>query len=387
MRIVRSIMLAMAATLGASGCRAWSPGPVSLAPRPIAETTFDVDKFVDQHNRNAALVQSLEAKPTIGVRSKLFHGSADGRLALERPRNFKLELSSMGAVKADIGSNDDEFWFWVDNEDRKVYWCNHEQIDSSKLAVIYQPDRIVEALGLKPITPEEAAGIKVHEGDLRGTTALVFPARKSGGETYTRMMIVWNQNRRVKEHRIYEGSAPTNKGLLAQAEVSHYVEFDTGSSDAADGPTCYLPENMKLEWKRDQLVLDVVMQREHVKVNQFDSSRSAALFVEPVTGHDRVNLAELRQMPRGNPRSTLRRTLPQSGRNGAKPGASVPDADDATIDAGATSSRARSRRPLGSATTTLEDLVTAPLPVAPDTAAMRSTSTGSSAAQFYQFGR
>ena len=43
----------------------------------------------------------------------------------------------------------------------RIYWCNYDELDSSALAVTYQPDWIIEALGLKPITPEEAKGIKV----------------------------------------------------------------------------------------------------------------------------------------------------------------------------------------------------------------------------------
>ena len=61
-------------------------------PRPLAEQTLDVNEFVAEHNRNAGQIQSLEAKPTIKVQGKEFSGQADGQLALERPRNFKLEL-------------------------------------------------------------------------------------------------------------------------------------------------------------------------------------------------------------------------------------------------------------------------------------------------------
>ncbi len=284
MRIVRSMMLAIAATLSASGCAAWTARPLSPLPRPLTEQTLDVNEFVVAHNRNADKIQSLEAKPTIKVKGKVFSGQADGRLALERPRNFKLELLAgpMRKVRANIGSNEDEFWFWVDDEERKVYWCDYDELDKSSLAVTYQPDWIIESLGLKPITPQEAKGIKTHEGDISGTTALIFPPQKSGGEIFTRMMIVWNQNHRIKEHRVYEGSVPTTRGLLAQAEVAGYSDYPTDSTEPADSPKCYLPEKVKLEWKRNQLTLDVVMQREDVKVNQFDSSRAAGLFVEPV---------------------------------------------------------------------------------------------------------
>ena len=62
MTIVRSTMLAIAVTLGASGCRAWNPGTLTPTPRPLAERTLDVDEFVAEHNRNADRIQTLEAQ-------------------------------------------------------------------------------------------------------------------------------------------------------------------------------------------------------------------------------------------------------------------------------------------------------------------------------------
>jgi hypothetical protein len=383
MKIARSIMLAIAAMLGASGCRAWNTGSLTPTPRPISDRTFDVATFVAEHNRNAELIQTLEAKMSIQVKTKLMPGGgADGRLAMERPRNFKLELLSMGNVKADIGSNDEEFWFWVQNDERKIYWCNYDEVQSSSLAVTYQPDWIIEALGLKPISPEEAEKIKVHDSDVSGTTALVFPPTKNGTETSTRMMIVWNHNRRVKQHRIYQGSVPSAKGLLAQAEVSRFAEFVAGNDESTDPKKCYLPERVTLEWKQDQLTLDARLKRESdgqydVKVNQFDSSRSAALFVEPVKqGYQRVNLAEVSRGQRRDSRTTVRETLPPPpARNGRKPSRPTADADSATM---IPRRKSPVPQPSDSSTTSpLEDLVVAPLPVGPGGAAMQSASGAS----------
>ena len=247
----------------------------SLNSEPAAgHTVLDVDKFIAEHNQNADLVQSMTAKPTIRVAGKVRH-QADGQLAVVRPRNFKLVLKSMGQPKADIGSNDEEFWFWVQGEDKAVYWCNYSDLESSSLAITYQPDWIVEALGLKPISSAEAAHIKVREND-PDTTKLIFPPTKSGSETYTRMLIVSNHTRRIKEHRIYAGNLQT---LLAQATVNQYKDFDVESSDRGVRDTCYLPESVRLDWKREQLVLDVALQ--DVKLNQFEPSRTALLFTEP----------------------------------------------------------------------------------------------------------
>ncbi len=324
MNVAERALLALTLTLGLSGCRAFNNGSLSMTPKPLVRPTFDVEAFVAEHNRNADRIESLTAKPSVGVAGRLTKARADGRLALERPRNFKLELWSVGDKKADMGSNDEEFWFWVQNDkDRSIYWCRYADLDSSALAMTHQPDWIVEALGLRPISTEEAAKITVKKGPETGTTALVFPPTGAGGETYTRMMVVWDKTRRIKEHRIYAGNLQV---LLAQADVKSYSEFDLDSSGGEKAETCYLPDSIRLDWKREQLALDVLLRREDVKINQFDSSRSAGLFVEPeVPGYDRVNLADLnRRTPKGE-RTSVRHTLPPpDSRNGVRLGRPAP---------------------------------------------------------------
>src|SRR5262249_39635152 len=147
-------------------------------------------------NRNAERIQSLEAKPSIRLatsKRQIREYHLDGRMALERPRNFELQLTAFGATKADIGSNDQEFWVWVSNdEDKSIYWCNHEDLGANTLPLAYQPDWIIAALGLKPISPDEAEGIQVRRGTEPGTTALVFPTTRNQGQSLARVMIVTN---------------------------------------------------------------------------------------------------------------------------------------------------------------------------------------------------
>ncbi len=134
MRVGRRFILAIALALGSVGCRAAGTGSLSLHPRPLLQPgALDVETFIAEHNRNAERIQSLEAKPSIKVASRLNKVPVDGRMALERPRNFRLELSSLGTSKADLGSNDDEFWFWVSNrDDPSIYWCKYADLESSR---------------------------------------------------------------------------------------------------------------------------------------------------------------------------------------------------------------------------------------------------------------
>ena len=157
-------MLATLATLGPAGCRTASMGSIAHNRPPEVRpqaTSFDLQEFIAEHNENAERIQSLEAKPaitvTMGPKGETTSGGVNGLLAVERPRNFKLELADSMSTIADIGSNDDRFWFWFkNNKDRSVYYCDYSELSSTSLAVTYQPDWIVEAMGLKEITPDEA---------------------------------------------------------------------------------------------------------------------------------------------------------------------------------------------------------------------------------------
>jgi hypothetical protein len=385
MRVAERTLLALALMLGLSGCRAFNNGSLSMTPKPLVRSTFDLEAFVAEHNRNADRIESVTAKPSIGVAGRLTKARADGRLALERPRNFKLELWSVGDKKADMGSNDEEFWFWVQNDkDRSIYWCRYTELDSSALAMTHQPDWIIEALGLRPISSEEAKKITVKKGPETGTTELMFPPTGGGGETYTRLMVVWDKTRRIKEHRIYAGNRQV---LLAQADVKSYSEFELDRSDGEKTERCYLPDNIRLDWKREQLSLDVLLRREDVKINQFDSSKSAAIFVEPeIPGYERVNLAELsRRTPKAE-RASVRHTLPPpDSRNGVRLGRPTPvrdqpaQSDEPSPTVGQSSS---ALKPV-----VLDELVTAPLPVSPETGSTRAASAISDTGAYSPIGR
>jgi hypothetical protein len=316
MKVAPRLLLAMLALLGIAGCRTASTGsmahtrPPEMRPRP----TFDIDAFVAHHNENAERIRSLEARPSIGAQigppGKAEAGGVDGRLALERPRNFKLELYHFKSTVADIGSNDDRFWFWFQNKkDKSVYVCDYVDLSSTSLAVTYQPDWIAEALGLKTITPDEAAQIKTKPGTQPGTTVLSFPATRAGSQSYSRLMIVSDQTLKVNDFRVF---APDGKTLIAQATIKKYRELpipeSAGSADRTP-QRCSIPENIILEWKREQLLLDVVLK--DVKINQFDEGRRTALFVEPTpSGYARVNLAEVARTKESVSSTAVRETMP-----------------------------------------------------------------------------
>jgi hypothetical protein len=316
--VVSRLLVGLLATLGAAGCRTAGTAPIAhnRPPETRPRSSFDVEEFVAEHNQDAERIRSLEAKPSITVKywdeGRKREGQVDGRLALERPRNFKLQMSAHLSTIADIGSNDERFWFWVQSrKDKSVYVCDYADLGSTSLAATYQPDWIVEAMGLKPISADEAAQIKVRPGQTPGTTALIFPATGSGGQAYSRIMIVSDLTRNVQEFRVLSSDG---QALLAQATIRGYKEKELPVAQAEGRTprareTCRVPEDFTLEWKREQLVLVVALREP--QVNQFDSARRAALFVEPtLSGYTRVNLAELSRQKEPHSSTEVRETIP-----------------------------------------------------------------------------
>ncbi len=129
------------------------------------------------------------------------------------------------------------------------------------------------------------------------------------------------------------------------------------------------------------------MRREDVKINQFDSSKSARLFVEPeVQGYERVNLAELSRRQLKDQRTSVRQTLPPpERRNGVRLGqpTPLPDQPAQADDADPVVSQNSAVQKPGM----LDELITAPLPVSPESDSMRAASAAWYAASSSPIGR
>lgn len=310
MKLSRLALLALIAATVSTGCRSAGLAPFSspssaLPPRPSPK----VAEVLAAHNSNAQKIKSFESHTSISVTSKVvFSTAVDGRIVMERPRNFKLAVKPVsGPDVADIGSNEAEYWFWVramDEKTRKaIYYCRHEDATTSEMAATLQPEWIVEALGFRVIPEDEMADMTIKPGK-RGTIILTHHASTSSGLAFTRETVLSEATHQVLEHRIRSAD---NK-LLAEAIVLGEpkqipIRADaTGSDDMVAVPT-----HLKLHWVQGGLTLDVRLSAQKVNT-KFDDERRAELFVEPEPkGYERFNLASLASPNRG---TTVRQTRP-----------------------------------------------------------------------------
>ncbi len=314
----RYAILALAALLAGTGCHAGLSGNAARQDPPIARETVTVKRFIDQHNKNASALTSLTAQPQIQVSDGGRRGRVNGQMALERPRGFRLDLrASVGGQVADLGSNEKEFWFWVkDNKDKSIYFCDYKDVNSNQLAITYQPDWIIEAMGLREIDPREAATIAAKPGDQPGLLVLTQARKDNRGEMLTKETIVDEATGRIKEHRLWAGA---KKDLLARATITEDQEFVlVPTAENPEGSSIQLPAKFHLEWVTEKFALDVTMAG--VKINpKFPAAKRTALFTEPtLPGISRLDLARVNNQPTStskmyetDPRSSVRLGKPE----------------------------------------------------------------------------
>lgn len=307
----RTLMLGLLALSLSGGCRTAGMGNMAQPNPLLPRSSATAQELVAELNRNAERIETFEAAPSISGQSPGGAFAADGRLAFTRPHNFKLVMTAAGIQEvADIGSNDEEFWFWQrpDRRDKRViYYCPYDENGESPLVGMLQPDWIVEALGFRTIPDDEAEAITVKPGTEPKTLVLNHPRGAGTGiaRQFRRETVLSETTHHILEHRVYD----SKNVLLARATVADrdYASLPTGTAGSAE--TATVPTKLRLEWLQQKLKLDVALKS--AKVNtEFDAKRRAALFVEPSKKGERVNLAQLARTMNAEDEPTVRNTRP-----------------------------------------------------------------------------
>jgi len=144
----RPVCLLFATSLLALGCGTLNRNN-DVAPRAANAPVPTADQLVAHLNQNARNIQSLEFyQVSIDVKQGIQQFGVDGNLAYQKPRNFRMMASALGATEADVGSNDKEFWFWLKRADPPaLLHCSYEDFPQCRsLNLPFHPDWIAEAL-------------------------------------------------------------------------------------------------------------------------------------------------------------------------------------------------------------------------------------------------
>ena len=144
-------------------------------------------------------------------------------LAVESPRRFRLIAKSLRGVEADLGSNQDRFWYWMRADGTPyIFTAHHRDTDlvQRQLEIPFQPEWLMEALGVVPLQAEDFEIQRHGLGDNR--VSLVSTQSSAEGLSLYREMIVDTCRGWVIEHGLYDA----DRQPLARAVMSEYALHD-----------------------------------------------------------------------------------------------------------------------------------------------------------------
>lgn len=250
-----------------AGCSRWTTRQAT--PRPFASDTPTASEVIATVNRNAERVQSLMAKDLDILVRQGGHIAIplDGKLALEKPRKFRLIATNpLGGREADLGSNDQEFWCYVRRgADRPtLVHCSYADYGRVSSPVPFQPDWIIESIGLTPLASD---GQHTVQPGKRGTVEIVTPATTPQGQPALKITVVQLSNGYVVERRL-----EVSGRRVASAVLSRH------RTDRAFGVV--YPGTITVNYPEAGLELTIDLQ--DVVVNaQFDAGTGARLWTIP----------------------------------------------------------------------------------------------------------
>jgi hypothetical protein len=159
------VALLVLAFLAGCGTTPWKIGRKDPPPPPSRElpTATALTAYL---NDNGGRIQSVNVgmlELDCAQDGKSF--GLRGKLVAQKGRNLRLTGGAVAGQELDLGSNEQEFWFWVKrgqgikkDEPSPQFYCSYRDLIEGKVKVMpvpFQPDWIMETLGLGPYGPPE----------------------------------------------------------------------------------------------------------------------------------------------------------------------------------------------------------------------------------------
>jgi hypothetical protein len=272
--------LALAIPL-AAGCHLL-PGTQKTTNPPIPpDRTPDAPALVNYLNSNAQKVQTVRAKVAIDVKQARQAVGLDGFVACQKPRDFRLRAMVLGKVEADLGSNEEKFWYWVGKASPRVFYCSYRDLSTGKVEVPFpfQPDMVLAALNMADYDPKGRYDLKVQAKTVELTQETTSPNGKPVKRTtvFDRYVAAAGKPQ-VLAHILKDSSGK----LICKANVES-VLVDRGSG-------AIIPTRVTIEWPAQQVSMKLMLS--DLQVNTIDKKTAGQLF-QPTAleSYDFFNLA------------------------------------------------------------------------------------------------
>lgn len=241
-----------------------------VKPVPVNDEMPTAQQMVEYLNDNARRIQAIQCN-SVAIDCKQGNQNApglDGMVVLQKPNMFRLKAKVLGQNAVDLGSNQEEFWYWISKADPPyVFHCSHAAMAAGQVRMPFpfQPEMILAAMGIA-----EYDHNKPYEVRPKGQFAeMVERVTSPQGKTIARVTVFQR--------------APAQPGK--PQVLGHYLQDETGkvicSVQVQDIQVvrqtgAVLPQKVVFQWPEQQV--EMTMRFGEFVNTEITPDRSAALF-------------------------------------------------------------------------------------------------------------
>jgi hypothetical protein len=224
--------------------------------------------LVNYLNQQSAHMQTVRAKVDMDCKAEGQSIALGGMMGCQKPRDFRLKANVLGQPAVDIGSNNNEFWYWISKAPQPyVYHCAYRDLATGTVRVPFpfQPDMVVSALGLAEYDVKGVYEVKANPRTLELIQDTVSPSGQPVKKivVFNRMLSAPGQPQ-VLAHVLRDSKG----GLICQAHIQRVqVERTTGAT---------VPTRMMIEWPAQKITMRLDLS--DVMVNTIDRTTASAMF-------------------------------------------------------------------------------------------------------------
>jgi hypothetical protein len=271
--LLQLIVLATLLPTSGATCSRFRRADDALAPAAFL-TPPTLDEIIYAVNANSGRVRALQTDSA--SLSSQGYPSLRASIAVEPPRRFRLRASFLGP-ELDVGSNDDQFWFWAKSSPEPgVYFARYDQLQSSSVQqlVPVEPAWLIEAFGLVHLEPGGQ-----HEGPVaRGDGMLEVRSRVGAMGQFVRTILIDNKYGWVVQQQVTD----TAGRIVAAAKAGNHRFYpEAGAS---------LPHHVEVHIPRAQLTFAIDVSQ--YSVNQLAGDPAQLWGLPQMEGYNLLNLAE-----------------------------------------------------------------------------------------------
>ncbi len=262
--------------------------PNTAGNQPMGRPT--AEGLVAYLKSNSDQIRSLQCdKVEIDYQQGLQSFHTDAKITCQKPRNFRLGAFAYGGQQVDMGSNSEEFWYWIAKADPPyVYRCAYQDFERGvALPFPFQPEWIMEALGMGEYGPAD----KYRLVEQKNTWDLVETASNSQGQ----------QVRKVTEFGKRDARLQVRGYKLVDARGKEIYTAQVDDVWVIGGAV--VPRKVTLNWPDQKMSMTLRMGRgaDQVVLNaQIPPERAAVLFSRSTLNNiQTVDLAEVSRRAAG----------------------------------------------------------------------------------------